>query len=221
MGDREFIGKEWVEFLQQYRISFVLRLKEKGQKIGTPWGGTKKIDKFFNDLRPGEMRSLGRVRINENNKYYACVTGARLKNGDLLIVMHDDNHENPLEAYRHRWAIECLFKNMKTGGFNSENTHVTDPDKLETLFAAVAIACAIACKIGQIKAEVIPIKLKKHGWKLYSFVRYGLDCLQEYIFKKPPRIPHKPSKTPSQKQQVDRKLSLFFNKLHDKKIKPI
>jgi hypothetical protein len=141
------------------------------------------------------------------------VTGMRLKNGELLIVMHDDSHENPLETYSHRWAIECLFKSMKTGGFNSENTHVTDPDKLETLFAVVAVACAIACKIGQIKAEVISIRIKKHGWKLYSYVRYGLDCLREDVFKKPPSISYKKQKQPSQKQQVDRKLKLFFNNL--------
>jgi hypothetical protein len=67
VGDREFIGKKWVEFLKNHDIPFVLRLKDKGQRIGTPWGGAKKIDKIFNDLRPNEMRSLGRVRINETN----------------------------------------------------------------------------------------------------------------------------------------------------------
>jgi hypothetical protein len=42
-----------------------------------------------------------------------------------------------------RWHIETCFKNMKTQGFNIDNTHMRSLDRLMKLMAAVAVALSI------------------------------------------------------------------------------
>ncbi|MBN8749642.1 MAG: transposase [Variovorax sp.] len=47
-----------------------------------------------------------------------------------------------LDAYRHRWQIECLFADTKTRGFNIGDTRLTNPQKLSLLLAILALALA-------------------------------------------------------------------------------
>jgi hypothetical protein len=42
------------------------------------------------------------------------------------------------------FAHEAMFGNLKTKGFNLEDTHLTNADKLSTLFALLALA--VACR---------------------------------------------------------------------------
>jgi hypothetical protein len=53
-----------------------------------------------------------------------------------------------LAAYRQRWTIETMFANLKTKGFNLEDTHITDPGKLSTLLAVLALTVTLTVKTG-------------------------------------------------------------------------
>jgi len=55
-------------------------------------------------------------------------------------------------SYRQRWTIETLFANLKTKGFNLEDTHITDPDKLSTLLAVLALTVTLCVKTGVARA---------------------------------------------------------------------
>ncbi|MBK8537096.1 MAG: transposase [Candidatus Competibacteraceae bacterium] len=35
--------------------------------------------------------------------------------------------------YKERWQIETLFSGLKSRGFNLEETHVTDPERIKRL----------------------------------------------------------------------------------------
>jgi hypothetical protein len=64
---------------------------------------------------------------------------------------------------------------MKSSGFNMEDTHLTDLDRISTLVAIVAIAFVWAYLAGIDKHENIKaIKVKKHGRRAYSFFKFGL-----------------------------------------------
>jgi hypothetical protein len=55
--------------------------------------------------------------------------------------------ERVLRLYKYRWNFERLFVALKTRGFNPESTNMTDPDKLSTLLAILAIASrAVQCE---------------------------------------------------------------------------
>ncbi len=74
------------------------------------------------------------------------VEARKLADGQLLLVT--TNIAAPtkaLDLHRKRWAIECLFANAKTRGFNIEDTHMNDPGKLSTVLSIVAMAWAYRC----------------------------------------------------------------------------
>lgn len=58
----------------------------------------------------------------------------------LLVVTNIPAPKNALCFYRKRWRIECLFADTKTRGFNIDDTHIIDYDKLAPLLAIVVFA---------------------------------------------------------------------------------
>lgn len=84
--------------------------------------------------------------------------------------------------YKQRWQIETLFKGLKSSGFNIEDTHVTDLERLEKLFSLTMIAFLWCYKIGDYLDENIrKIKIKKHGRRAVSVFKYGLDYLSKFL----------------------------------------
>jgi len=182
MGDREFIGCIWLNYLNKQSIPFCVRLKEGWQKVSLPSGQMVEVKKCFYGLKKGEVRSLGLRQLGEGKNYVNCyITGLRNKKGDWVIVAHSEKLENPCEIYRERWQIETMFRAMKTGGFNLEDTHVTAPDRLECLIGIVSIAYAICYKAGEFVVLKTPPKPKKHGFWPKSIVRYGIDAIFQAI----------------------------------------
>ena len=61
--------------------------------------------------------------------------GTRSKDGKLVIVMsnQDLKASQILAKYHERWAIEVLFRKLKTSGFHWENTHMTHSTRLISL----------------------------------------------------------------------------------------
>ena len=64
--------------------------------------------------------------------------------------------------YKFCWAIERLFKHLKSAGFDIEKSHITDPDRFVKLVAVCAIASALIIKNGLIQNEINPIKIRDH-----------------------------------------------------------
>jgi transposase len=50
--------------------------------------------------------------------------------------------------YKERWQIETAFRALKSGGFNIEDTHLTDLKRIEKLFSTVTVAFAWAYAVG-------------------------------------------------------------------------
>ena len=84
-----------------------------------------------------------------------------------------------LAEYRRRWTIETMFGNLKTKGFNLEDTHITDRGKLSTLLAVLAIAVALCVKTGVAAARLKSIPIKKHRRKAVSLFALGLAALRK------------------------------------------
>jgi len=60
-----------------------------------------------------------------------------------------------------------------------EDTHMTQPDRIEKLLVLLTIAFCWAHKTGEWRHVQKAIKIKKHGRKGVSFFRYGLDLLRD------------------------------------------
>ena len=140
-----------------------------------------KAEAFFRDLQPGKSRFLGKRWICKTDPYQAYVSGLKTSRGEIVVLIHHRGIADPCDRYRDRWQIEVLFRAMKTGGFDLESTHITEFDRLDTLLGVVAIACCLAYRVGEFVIEHKKPTLKKHGYKPFNTVRYGLDCLREIL----------------------------------------
>jgi len=177
IGDREFIGKLWFKYLIDNNIKFVIRLKY-NTRVSRIKGGFSPAKNFFRQLKAGEAMQLDGMRKVFGFNLY--VTGMKLPNGELLILVSNvaASCDQVLNDYKKRWGIECLFKALKSQGFDFETTHLTDPEKIDKLIALMAISCVWACKTGLWLNDQKEISIKSHGRKAISIFRYGLDHLR-------------------------------------------
>jgi hypothetical protein len=181
MGDREFIGDRWMGYLKRNKIAFILRLRE-NQRIRREGYEAWTIADIAKRLGRGQkmiVKGWCRLGQNANSQSPAVrLVVLRLQTGELLALACSGSPRRALADYRRRWTIETLFGNLKTKGFNMEDTHITDRDKLSTLLAVLALAVALSVKSGVAMARLKPIPVKKHGRKAWSLFALGLHGLR-------------------------------------------
>jgi hypothetical protein len=178
LGDREFIGDNWLNWLESKDIKYVMRTKEEGQYISNARGMFVKAKQLLHSLPVGQKINLGRRILGKSSKSYHFLSAYKCpKTAELLVVVHSKNIDWACELYKYRWQIETMFKAFKTSGFNMEDTHITDSLRLETLFSVMAIAFTIAYEIGDQYEKEHPQKIKKHGYKQKSTLKIGLDLM--------------------------------------------
>ena len=180
LADREFVGKEWFKYLIENKaLPFAIRVK-KSDQIKHINGGKMKLGKYFSNMQKGEIKVI-ETKIHGLPIKVTCL---QLEKDQVIVASNVSIGEKALAQYKQRWGIERSFKALKTSGFNLEETHITDRKKLKKLFAIASIALAICVIAGTIKNSAIPIKIKKHGRKLFSLFTYGFDWLKDYFTNK-------------------------------------
>lgn len=98
------------------------------------------------------------------------------------MVISESKTEIAYKIYKERWQIETAFKALKTSGFNIENTHLTELERIEKLFALVIIAFTWAYLVGIFLHENIkPIRILNNGRKAKSFFKYGLNYIENVL----------------------------------------
>ena len=174
LADREFIGEEWFKSLIQKGVPFCVRVVESTLVLKKSKGKVP-VKILCRGLKSGESKTLKNT-IWEIKVKLTCL---RFPSGELLILASPpDFADDQLPIYSKRWTIECLFKSLKSQGFNFEDTHLKDAEKLSKLFALCSIAFTWSTKVGDVKNDVLPIKIKNHGRPLYSLFTYGFQTLQ-------------------------------------------
>jgi transposase len=178
LADREFIGTQWFRFLIEEKIPFIIRVKqnsvvgigENGGKLPIgrlrKWLGRKKVINY-----PVNIWGLSLYVSVEKRK------GAK----EQMIVVSNFPFEEALRMYRRRWEIETMFGCLKTRGFRMEDTHITDPDKMEKVLFVLAIAFCWAYRMGDIQDRTQAIEVKTHGRKARSLFREGLNLIRRAI----------------------------------------
>lgn len=178
VADREFIGKVWFQYLQREKISFRIRIK-KNTRVDHG-NETISVSTLFQAVPLNQELILNGKRNIWGLKLY--LVGTKLGPDDYLIIVTDKKPTSALTDYAKRWQIETVFGILKSRGFCLEDTHMTDPVRLEKLITLLTIATAWAFKVGIWQHQQKPIPLKKHGRKAISFFRLGFDFLQTALF---------------------------------------
>jgi hypothetical protein len=180
LADREFVGLAWMNFLNENNIPFAIRMKEKlivttedGRRLalGSALRKCRGVRTFRAALGYDEARS----------PLWLNFAARRLDDGVLLIIASNTPARAALAAYRKRWAIECLFGDTKTRGFNLEDTRLVTPRKLALLLGLVALAVAWAAKAAAILVGRKAPARKTHGYLAKSWFRIGFDQLRRLL----------------------------------------
>lgn len=95
----------------------------------------------------------------------------------------DDDLFDAFNLYAKRWTIETMFKSFKSAGFNFEATHQQNLERLYKMMILLAISYAWAIKIGEIKNEIQPIKIKTNKKSEFSIFSYGFRAIQTILLK--------------------------------------
>jgi hypothetical protein len=177
-ADREFIGKSWFKWLISQGVDFRIRVKENTQ-MPNRRGELVEARSLFRGLAQNKAVVFDKGRKIWGMELY--VSGMRLGSGEYLIVVAANYSATAIEDYAKRWEIETLFGCLKSRGFRLEETHVSDPRRLEKLIALLALAFCWAIVIGEWLSKQKEIKTKKHGRKAKSIFRYGFDHLRRIL----------------------------------------
>ncbi|GGK25275.1 hypothetical protein GCM10008955_18690 [Deinococcus malanensis] len=113
-------------------ISPVIRLRADSVVEGSPvWVRFKK-------LRPGEVR----VWYKPVHVYGVTLRVLACKNlpGQTLSLAYQGHAEPALKRYALRWTAENMHQALKSRCFFLESTHLTQPARISTLLAVVALA---------------------------------------------------------------------------------
>jgi hypothetical protein len=205
IADREFIGKEWFDFLSKNQIDFVIRLR-------------KGIYQQWVDL---EEKCYEKLQKRALKKGYAHAEFTLQKQPYRLEVYRNQNHgshhseKEPLvylltnrlrekrtgKQYGKRWKIEYCFKHLKTNGFNLEQVAFQDTNKIRLLISFVIVAYILAIEQGILQQKHNPVRqICSASGKKYPSVSVFRDGLQkikekltclidfrEFLFKRFPK----------------------------------
>lgn len=183
LADREFIGEHWIGYLNRNQIRYHIRIR-KNFWVTIPRNGHRvKASWLFNNLEIKQFKYYKRIVNIHGQLCYISGSKVLSKKGipelQIIISFNDPQQANTL--YKDRWQIETVFRALKSSGFNIEDTHLKDIERINKLFALVMIAFVWAYKVGIYLDSLKPIKIKKHGRKAYSYFKYGLNYLARLL----------------------------------------
>lgn len=187
LGDREFIGQAWFEFLLQNQLPFVIRVKQ-GLVVRLKNGRVVSLASLFTKHRGKTTFKAHRgwfKGMDQTGSDGLCFAAKRLKDNTLLIVATTLEPKQGLNLYKRRWQIECLFADTKTRGLNLEDTRMTAPHKLSLLIGVVALALVWSHLAASKLKGRQNIKRASHGYRRKSWFRTGFDCLRRWLFVDP------------------------------------
>jgi len=175
VADREFVGKQWIGFLNREGIKYHIRIRNNFKVFIPRKNKFVKASWLFNDLKIGEYKVYRKIVSISDEECY--ISGCKQSKGEFLIIISYNEPAKAQEEYKERWQIEMCFKAMKSSGFDIENTHLNKIDRIEKLILLVMIAFVWCYKVGVHLHKLKPIKIKKHGKKAKSIFKTGLDYI--------------------------------------------
>ena len=164
--DREFGGKEWLKWLGQKGVGFVVRIKKNiivGQKSADEYPMSSSAKKAKNRHTVWTLELFFAQKI---------IRSKGRRDDRLFVLSNRFNGDEALELYKLRWGIEQLFSHLKKRGFNLEDTRIVDGAKLEKLFAIVSLAFLYSFAWG---CHLRSTRKTSQAMKRKSIFRQGLE----------------------------------------------
>ncbi len=177
-ADREFVGHDWLSYLIDQEVDFVIRIRK--DALVHKAERTTHAHRVFTTQ---DLRVLRKPRKVFGLSLY--MSGQQLSGDEYLILISTPKGKQTVGLYQQRWKIELLFGCLKSRGFCFEDTHQRIDQRINTMIFMLALALCWAVKTGEWLLERgynIPVKnLEKRQEKLFSLFRIGLDQLKVHM----------------------------------------
>ena len=185
VADREFIGKEWTGWLNSRRIRYYIRIRQNFWIVKPSTGERIRARWLFNDLKVGQEKFFHTLFLHKGE--YVYLAGSRIKTPMVFrncrFSYASIGRGRGFDIQK-RWEIETAFRAMKSSGFNIEDTHMRDMNRIARLVAMVCMALVWAYLVGEHKdINIKPIRILKHGRKAKSLVKYGLEEISTILMR--------------------------------------
>lgn len=197
MADREYVGREWFAFLEkEMKMFYVIRLSKTDYKKEIEASG-KVYSKLFRPTQKGEIRSCKveiqgcqvRILVRENPH-----PEKESEQWVILISNHFDKSNKRLyQFYRFRWQIECMFKHLKSNGFNMEDIGLTQNRKVK-LMISIVMATYILCVAEGLqflnKRQMKKNKVTNEMYPALSIFKHGVEFFNKHTNSLPDLLKH-------------------------------
>lgn len=177
LGDREFISEKLLDYCLENGLNYTLRVKCDHLIVNAD-GIKVRADELFKSLNIGQMTVLNNIEML-GNKTHLCAM--RLKDKTFKIIATNHSSHNAIARYQDREQIERMFSCFKSRGFNLEDTHMTNPAKLERLLGVMTIAFCWAYKMGDHIDSEKSIPRKNYGRRIRSIFKTGFVYLRNLL----------------------------------------
>lgn len=184
VADREFIGSKWLDYLNVNKIPYHIRIRENFDVILPKNGRKVKASWLFSNLKMGEFKHHPKIVIINQVACYISASMIKSKTGtpEYQFLISFNNPSESKECYKNRWQIETMFKALKSSGFNLEDTHLKDSERIAKLVSMVFIAFVWCYKAGiHVDQYIESIPIKKHGFRAKSLFKYGLEFIANIL----------------------------------------
>ncbi len=172
LGDREFCSVKLANWLAQEGVYFCLRLK-KNEYIQLADGIWVQLEAL--GLSPGTSLYLEGVKVTKQKGFERFNLAAKWKkkyqgwapDEGWFIMTNLDNLDLAIKSYQKRFDIEEMFRDFKSGGYNLEETLVTD-FRLRAMILLIMIAYTTATFQGR---KIKQMGLQKYVGRVKEFGR--------------------------------------------------
>jgi len=168
LGDREFIGNDWFDYIMLNFSSGIFRIK-RDFKLNS----FLSVSDVYEDLEAGEIFE---TIHNDSKIVIKRLPDCSGRRDDCLALISLDVNESSLdilEKYKMRWGIERTFFNMESNGFNLRSTHLRKRRRIEMMFHILVICYYMSSLGGFIDSQEKPKAVKNHGYKSISLFLRG------------------------------------------------
>ncbi len=158
-ADREFIGKEWFEWLNENHIPFVIRIRNNSLTNENELD-SKNVNELFKHVRKNEFCAFGKTTIFNTKVHLGGIKASKADEA-LIVVSNHKMDKTTISTYKKRWEIETMFGALKSKGFNFEESKISEEHKVEKLMAFLSISFIWSIIAGDYRADSKPIAYKK------------------------------------------------------------
>ena len=146
IGDGEFDGVYFLETIESYDWSFVVRTARNAKftKKGYPLNLPRK-------LKPGESKFISNTDFTQDYYGPVNVLVCQLDNKKETLFLITNHHSSCItkQIYKQRQKIETFFSDLKTKGFYLHKSHISDLKRLGNLMISACIGYIWVVLLGE------------------------------------------------------------------------